>query len=197
MRRIVDVNVVKPADRRDRLPEPQMPEAAFVGRSNSGKSSLLNAICGRKNLFKVSQTPGRTRSITHVEARFDTGAAIYLVDLPGYGYAKVSKSARLAWEKAILDYLEGRETLHLVVLTIDIRRKVQDDERDLLDLLRDLRLPVLVAATKTDKMTKAKRAAALIRLEESAGVPVVGTSVKTREGIGHLLSAIAATCGYE
>lgn len=197
MRRIVDAKVVKSADRRNRLPEPGMPEAAFIGRSNSGKSSLLNAICGRKNLFKVSQTPGRTRSITHVEARLDTGAAIYLVDLPGYGYAKVAKAARRSWEEALLDYLQNRETLHLVVLTIDVRRSLQDEETDMLDLLSELGIPAIIAATKIDKVSKADGKSALVRLSKTAGVRAIGTSVKTRDGIDPLLSAIAKGCGYE
>lgn len=197
MRRIVEAEMIKRSERKDRLPEPSLPEAAFVGRSNSGKSSLLNALCNRKNLFKVSQTPGRTRLITHVEARFDTGASIYLADLPGYGYAKVAKAARRSWEEALLDYLQNRETLHLVVLTIDVRRGLQDEETELLDLLSESGIPAIIAATKTDKVSKTERESALAKLSKIAGVRAVGTSVKTRDGIDLLLSAIAKGCGYE
>ena len=120
MMRIVETTLTSSAGKMSKLPKAELPEVAFAGRSNVGKSSLLNALCNRRNLFKVSRTPGRTRTIVHVEARLDSGAKIYLVDLPGYGYASVSKQAKAAWRRLIEDYLGNRTTLHLVILLVDV-----------------------------------------------------------------------------
>ncbi|MCP4675888.1 MAG: YihA family ribosome biogenesis GTP-binding protein [Deltaproteobacteria bacterium] len=196
MTRIVETKLVSSTGRMDKLPEPDLPEVAFAGRSNVGKSSLLNALTVRKKLFKVSKTPGRTRTIVHVETRLDSGAKIYLVDLPGYGFARVSKGAIQAWGRLIEDYLGDRSTLHLVVLLVDVRRGPEDEEADLLDYLADTGVPALLVATKIDRVPKSKRKAALDKLHRETGVKVLGTSATTRDGIDRLLRTITKACGY-
>ncbi len=196
MTRIIDTKLVTSVGRLDKLPEPSLPEVAFAGRSNVGKSSLLNALAGRKNLFKVSKTPGRTRTIVHVKARLDLGAEIFVVDLPGYGFARVSKGAKEAWGKLIEDYLGQRSTLHLVVLLVDVRRGPEEEEASLLDYLADLGVPALLVATKIDRVAKNRRRGALDKLRREVGVKVLGTSAVSREGIDALLGKIAAACGY-
>ncbi len=196
MTRIVETKLVSSTGRMDKLPEPDLPEVAFAGRSNVGKSSLLNALTVRRKLFKVSKTPGRTRTIVHVETRLDSGAKIYLVDLPGYGFAKVSKGAIEAWSRLMEAYLGDRSTLHLVVLLVDVRRGPEDEEADLLDFLADSGVPAMLVATKMDRVPKSKRKAALDRLKRETGIKVLGTSATTRDGIDSLLRTITKACGY-
>jgi GTP-binding protein len=196
MPRIVETNLVSSAGKLDKLPEPELPEVAFAGRSNVGKSSLLNALCNRRNLFKVSKTPGRTRTIVHVKARLDSGAEIYLVDLPGYGWADVSKDAKLAWSRLIEKYLSGRATLHLVVLLLDARRGPEEEEADLIDFLREIGVPVLMAATKGDRVKKNQLKATLDRFRKETGIEILGVSAGTGDGIDALLQKIAKACGY-
>jgi len=195
VRRIVETSLVASAGRLDKIPEPSHPEVAFAGRSNVGKSSLLNALAGRRGLFKVSQTPGRTRTIVHVEARLDDGARIYLVDLPGYGYAKVAKGAKERWSMLMEEYLGNRPTLHLVVVLVDVRRGIEEEEADLLHFLADAGVPAMLAATKLDKLGKARRAAALEVLRRASGAPVVGTAATEKLGMEQLLARILEACG--
>lgn len=196
MARIVEAKLVSSAGRLDKLPEEQLPEVAFAGRSNVGKSSLLNALCNRKGLFKVSQTPGRTRTIVHVEARLASGAKIYLVDLPGYGFAKVSKGAQKSWGRLIEGYLAGRNTLHLVVLLVDVRRGLEEEENELLDFLGAAGVPGLLVGTKLDRLSKSKQKPALDTLRKETGIHVIGTSAQTGNGIADLLETAMKTCGY-
>ncbi len=196
MTRIIDTELVTSVGRMDKLPEPSLPEVAFAGRSNVGKSSLLNALAGRKNLFKVSKTPGRTRTIVHVKAKLDIGAEIFVVDLPGYGFARVSKGAKEAWGKLIENYLGQRSTLHLVVLLVDVRRGPEEEEAGLFDYLAELGVPALLVATKIDRVAKNRRKGALDKLRREVGVKVLGTSAVSGEGIDALLGKIATACGY-
>jgi len=196
MTRIVETSLISSTGSLERLPDPDLPEVAFAGRSNVGKSSLLNALSGRKKLFKVSKTPGRTRTIVHVKARLDEGAEIYLVDLPGYGFAKVSKGAKDAWSRLLEGYLSDRSTLHLVVLLVDVRRGPEDEEADLLDFLAEVGVPAMLVATKVDRLPKSKRKAALARLKQLTGIPVLGTSAPKKEGLDMLLDRVARACGY-
>ncbi|MDJ0762943.1 MAG: ribosome biogenesis GTP-binding protein YihA/YsxC [Myxococcota bacterium] len=193
---IVETKLISTAGRLDKLPEPSLPEVAFAGRSNVGKSSLLNALCSRRNLFKVGKTPGRTRTIVHVAATLKGGGKIFLVDLPGYGFARASKDAMSAWGDLVQGYLSNRNTLHLVTLLVDIRRGPEDEEADLLDFLDQVGVPALLVATKLDRLRKHQRMAALKALRQDIGAPVLGTSAVTKEGIAALTAQIASACGF-
>jgi GTP-binding protein len=197
MTRIVDTRLVASSGRVEKFPEESLPEVAFAGRSNVGKSSVLNALCNRRDLFKTSKTPGRTRTVVHAEARLESGAKIFLVDLPGYGYARVSKAASAAWGELIEGYLRNRATLHLVVLIVDARRGLEEEEADLASFLGEARIPYLLAATKMDRIAKSGRKLALEKLRRETGVRVYGLSSATRQGVDELLEAIARACGYD
>lgn len=131
-------------------PEMQLPEVAFVGRSNVGKSTIINSLTNRKKLAKVSNTPGRTRLVNF----FLINGQCLLVDLPGYGYAKISKTEKAAWGKIIEDYLIARSNLKKVVLLVDARHKPTEDDRLMLDYLRYYQKEVIVVATKLDKLKR-------------------------------------------
>lgn len=133
------------------LPEASLPEIAFAGRSNVGKSSLLNALTNRKTLAKTSNTPGRTQQLNY----FNLGEKLHIVDMPGYGYAKVSKEQRDEWTKLIFDYLRGRPTLRCVFILIDSRHGLKDSDIMLMEMLDEAAVTYRIILTKTDK-TKAK-----------------------------------------
>jgi GTP-binding protein len=148
------------------FPPPSLPEVAVVGRSNVGKSSLINALVGQPGLARTSRTPGRTRLINWfaVDDRFQ------LVDLPGYGYAEVNQAMRDSWRPLIEGYLAARETLAGVVLLIDIRRGAQDEELDFVPWLAERAMPVVVALTKADKLPKNKRMLEVRRVRQALGL---------------------------
>jgi GTP-binding protein len=133
-----------------KCPPPEMPEFAFIGRSNVGKSSLINTLVARKNLAKTSGTPGKTQLINH----FLINENWYLVDLPGYGYAKTSKTNRAKWEKMISTYLLNRENLVTTFILIDSRLEPQKVDKEFMTWMGENSLPFVIAFTKTDKMTK-------------------------------------------
>jgi GTP-binding protein len=182
------------AGKLEKLPEPSLPEVAFAGRSNVGKSSLLGALTGTKKLFKTSKKPGRTRTVVHVEARLEGGARFYLVDLPGYGYAKVAREAKRAWGELMEAFLADRPTLHLVVLLVDLRRGPEDEEVDLIEFLAEVGVPVMLVATKLDKVKKSQRKLALEQLRSQVGVNVIGVSATERVGVDQLLTKIVDIC---
>lgn len=130
------------------LPDADRPEVAFAGRSNVGKSSLINALTGRKTLAKTSNTPGRTQQLNY----FDLGGSMYLVDMPGYGYAKVSKKQRKDWNKLIRDYLRGRPSLRCVFILVDSRHGLKDSDRELMAMLDEAGVSYRIVLTKTDKV---------------------------------------------
>lgn len=131
-------------------PELTLPEIAFAGRSNVGKSSLLNTLVRRKAFARVSRTPGRTREINF----FNVNNQFILADLPGYGYARISKERKADWKPLIEGYLKKTPVLAGVVLLLDIRRDPSDDDMAMLDFLAEAELPTIIALTKVDKLTK-------------------------------------------
>ncbi len=135
-----------------KLPEANLPEYAFIGRSNVGKSSLINMLCQRKSLAKTSQSPGKTQVINH----FLINKNWYLVDLPGYGYAKVSQTTRKSWEGMIKTYLERRESLQCVLVLIDSRLEAQKVDLEFMDWLGSKGIPFAIIFTKADKQSKTK-----------------------------------------
>lgn len=147
-------------------PDAKLPEIAFAGRSNVGKSSLINALVHRKKLARVSNTPGRTREINF----FEVNQQFVFADLPGYGYAKISKEARAAWRPLIEGYLKHSPKLRGVVQLLDARHEPSDDDIQMLDYLAALQTPTIVVATKVDKLRAAERAKQLERLAKHAGV---------------------------
>jgi GTP-binding protein len=183
------------------FPEPIGIEIAFAGRSNVGKSSLLNALLGRRNLARTSSTPGCTRQIAFFHVRSSDGSLLHFVDLPGYGYAKRSKSERLAWGKLVESYLGTRPTLAAVVALVDVRRGVEADDLDLLRLVEApaavSRRPVraLLVATKLDKVARAGRKLALRRIEQQAGRQVLGFSVKLPDTHAELWATLRRQVG--
>lgn len=135
-----------------KLPPDTLPEFAFIGRSNVGKSSLLNMLTGRKGLAKISSTPGKTQTINH----FVINKEWYLVDLPGYGFAKVSQVQRAKWEKMIMEYLIKRKNLRAVFILVDIRIPPQKSDIEMINKLGEKNLSIGIIYTKTDKLTKTK-----------------------------------------
>jgi GTP-binding protein len=176
------------------LPPPARPEIAFAGRSNVGKSSLLNALAGRKSLARVSGTPGATRQLNF----FDLGGRAYLVDLPGYGFARAGKEAVAEWNALIRAYLRGRPNLRRLCLLIDARRGVGEADRSIMLLLDEAAQPYQLVLTKSDKLPPGALAALVATLEaETAGRGachplVMATSAETGAGIPELRAALAA-----
>jgi GTP-binding protein len=171
-------------------PDSALPEVAFAGRSNVGKSSLLNSLVRRKSFARVSRTPGRTREINF----FRVNNGFVLVDLPGYGYARISKEKKSEWRPMIESYLRRTTQLRGIVLLLDIRREPSDDDRAMLDFLAEVEVPTIVALTKTDKLSKAaaqESAAAISRSLALEADQVIAFSAQTGEGRFELLEAIA------
>lgn len=182
--RVVEAAFVAAAAQEKQLPpvDPAVAEIAFAGRSNVGKSSLLNALLQRKNLVRTSRTPGCTRAINVFEAALDDGFRVRLVDLPGYGYAKRSKGERGEWGPMLEGYLQKRARLDAVVLIVDVRRGLEDDDAQLVEFVTRAGRGVVVVATKLDKLPRARQKPSLSRVREKAGGGVIGFSGVTGEG---------------
>jgi GTP-binding protein len=180
--RIVEAEFKAGATAAGQLPAPTGVEIAFAGRSNVGKSSLMNALCGRRNLVNTSSTPGCTRQISFFETRSADGAIITLVDLPGYGYAKRSKSERSQWADLIESYLMERPTLAVVASLVDVRRGLEDDDRDLLTMLQGeprvsrLALRAVLVGTKLDKLPANQRKLAVQAFTNNSPIEAHGVS---------------------
>ncbi len=168
------------------LPTTGLPEIAFSGRSNVGKSSLANKILNRRSLFKTSVTPGKTRLLNY----FLINNAFYFVDLPGYGYAKVSQAERDGWRQLIEDYLEKRDTLHLVVQLLDARLEPQKPDIQMVEYLRYYEIPFTLVATKTDKLKNKDRKNLKILRETFQVQQLIEFSAITGQGTDKIWSAI-------
>lgn len=149
---IKTANFLKSSTSVSQCPTPDLPEFAFIGRSNVGKSSLINMLAGRKGLAKISGTPGKTRLLNH----FSINDAWYLVDLPGYGFARISKKARAEWEKMIKDYLKIRRNLLCIFLLVDVRLAPQTPDLEMMDWIAEQGRPFVIVFTKSDKLGTTK-----------------------------------------
>jgi GTP-binding protein len=172
-------------------PEPKLPEVAFAGRSNVGKSSLLNQLVRRKRFARVSNTPGRTREINF----FVVNQQFVLVDLPGYGYARISKEKRAEWRPLIEGYLRNSPELRGIVQLLDVRHDPTRDDEQMLTFLAELGVPTLFALTKIDKLGATKRAERVRTLMDALGAgeeQVIPFSAVTGEGRDELAAAVVA-----
>lgn len=170
-----------------------LPEVAFVGRSNVGKSSLINTLVNRKNLARTSNTPGRTQLVNF----FVINGVLSFVDLPGYGYAKVPLSVKRGWGEMVEGYLEGRTNLRLVILILDIRREPSEQDDMLIQWLRDHQIATTFVLTKADKFSRSRGIVARRKIGEHLGVPhdeLIPFSAKTRSGAGEIWRVIEAAC---
>ncbi|OQX14536.1 MAG: YihA family ribosome biogenesis GTP-binding protein [Desulfobacteraceae bacterium IS3] len=180
-------SAVKP----DQYPPESLPEIAFAGRSNAGKSSLINALVNRKNLAKTSSTPGKTRLINF----FTINNAVYFVDLPGYGYAKVSQSEKRYWKPMVESYLSSRKTLRGVVIISDIRRVPGAEEIELMGWLANLHIPAIIISSKADKLSKNeqfRQRKAVSRALSTEPEELILFSAKTRQGMDKVWEKIEA-----
>ena len=191
---VLDARFVAAATAYDQLPAPMFAEVAFAGRSNVGKSSLINSLLARKKLVRTSSTPGCTRGIHVFRVLLRGGAELDLVDLPGYGYAKRSKAERRAWGDLIERFLEARPGLRAVVVIVDVRRGLEDDDAQLIEYLDHLGQRVLVVATKLDKLPASQRMPSLAALRADIGRPVFGYSAQTGDGRDKLSRALLRAC---
>jgi GTP-binding protein len=170
------------------FPSDRLPEVAFLGRSNVGKSSLINALVGRKGLAFTSNTPGRTQTINF----YRVNGAYYFVDLPGYGYAQVPIAHKLEWKKLIDQYLENRDNLELSCLVLDTRRGWTENDLDLKRWLEDRGRAYLVIATKTDKGNQSEQGHGLRAIRNEGVEPLLFSAV-TGRGVREIWQAIATT----
>jgi GTP-binding protein len=183
------------ATNNENLPPPALAEVAFAGRSNVGKSSMMNAMMQRRGLVRTSSTPGHTRSVNIFHATTREQLDLHLVDLPGYGFAKRSKKERLDWGPLLEGYLQRRPTLRAVFVLVDVRRGIEDDDLQLLEFCALPRpgnapLATFVVATKLDLIPKAKRKPTLAAIQTAAGRRVIGFSAESHDGRAEVWKAI-------
>jgi len=190
--KVLSAEFVKSATKPSEYPPGNLPEVAIAGKSNVGKSSLINTLVNRKNLAKTSSQPGRTQTLNFFRVNGD----LSLVDLPGYGFAKAPLEVRRAWKPMVETYLQTREAIRLVILILDSRRGLSPDDSTLLDWLEYHEIPVLIVLTKADKLSQFERArqrkglAAVPLLED---MPMVFFSAMTGEGREELWKWIQRT----
>jgi GTP-binding protein len=193
--RILTAEFIKSCRVPEQFPADRLDEIAFVGRSNVGKSSLINSLVSRKSLAKVSKTPGKTQSVNYflVTTADPIAARLYFVDLPGYGYAKVAKSVRAQWAPLIERYVMGSEQLRAIVLLVE-SRVLSSQDVSTVEWLQAIGRPVIVAVTKVDRLRANERRGIPERMRDALGVaphvPIVAHSAQTHEGRDALWGAI-------
>ncbi len=195
------INTIEPVGKfgpRDTVPPGELPQVAFTGRSNVGKSSLINRMLGRRKLAPISSTPGKTRKIHlfRINGQFD------LVDLPGYGFTKVPIAVKQGWEQMVARYLDGNQALCGMVCLLDIRRDLTEVDRTMLLSLAEMGLPLMIALTKADKLKRHKQNQAVDKLVRSFGgaiqrEQVLPTSALSGQGIDELLADVLVLVGEE
>jgi len=179
------------------LPPPDMVEVSFAGRSNVGKSSLLNALTGQNGLARTSNTPGRTQEVNFFSLGTKGEDGLYLSDLPGYGYAKVSRSLVKEWTKLLKSYLRGRPNLRRAFVLVDSRHGIKDSDREIMAMLDDCAVSYQIVLTKIDKINKAaqedvlKQTQAGILKNVAAHPDIIMTSSEKGDGIAELRAAVA------
>lgn len=188
--KITSAQFVKSAMAPDQYPKDGRPEIAFVGRSNVGKSSLLNALLRKRGLAKTSGTPGKTQTVNF----FDVNSQFYFVDLPGYGYAKVPLKVKEEWGRVMTAYLRERDPLRMAVALLDSRHEPSPQDDEMLALLEDAEAPTLVVATKVDKLKRSERSRNLDRIRRALDFDeealILPFSAETGEGRDELWSII-------
>lgn len=212
--KIIKADYVASAVKISQYPPEILPEIAFIGRSNVGKSSLINSLCNRRTLARISQTPGKTQTINFYKATLKVGNRqeatgnsdlklspvtcnlypFYLVDLPGYGYAKTSKTNRTVWAKFIDEYFSKSRQLKFICLLVDMRHAPMDSDLQMFQNILEKNLPVLIVATKSDKLSKNERAKNLAVIKKTFAIeelPILPYSSKSGDGISDLLETIA------
>ncbi|MCF7857714.1 MAG: ribosome biogenesis GTP-binding protein YihA/YsxC [Candidatus Cloacimonetes bacterium] len=196
--RIIESKFVKSAVQPKDYYPTSFAEIAFAGKSNVGKSTLINKLLNRKSIAKVSNKPGKTRLINFFEVRFKTDEAdlegfFSFVDLPGYGYAKVSKDKRAAWDKMIVTFFEKRQQLKGVIVLVDIRHKADPKDIIMINMLKTFNVPFVVAATKADKIAKSKVNAVVLNLKQDLileGRQIFACSSLKKTGMENILNWI-------
>jgi len=194
--RITSAEFMVSATRPDNYPPESLPEIAFAGRSNVGKSTLINVLVNRKHLVKTSSTPGRTQLLNF----FNINGKMVFVDLPGYGYAKVPDRVKKDWGLMIETYLADRAALKAVVLILDIRRQAQVEEIDFINWLIERRVPVILILTKADKLSKTQQKKQVALNAAALNLPpetFICFSAKTRLGLDRVWAAINACVEME
>ena len=194
--RVTLAEFVTSAARPSQVPPPSLPEVAFAGRSNVGKSSLINTLVMRKRLVKTSSTPGKTRMLNF----FVVNGRYGFVDLPGYGYARATKGERARWGSLVEGYLKKRPTLRAVVLIMDLRHEPFPTDRQMVEWLAHQKLHAILVATKADKLGRSRRMEQRKRMAEALEVEpdrIVLFSAKSRLGRPELWRAIRAACEEE
>ncbi len=191
--KILSAEFITSATRPSQYPPVNFPEIAFAGKSNVGKSSLINVLVNRKRLVKTSTTPGRTQLINF----FDINAGLTFVDLPGYGYAKVPAAIQKSWKPMIETYLSGRPTLRAVVMIMDIRRVPDEKDLYLIHWLGHHQIPAIPVLTKTDKLKPSEQTRQLTLVSATTGIPgdqIILFSAKTRTGKERIWDTIERIC---
>ena len=174
-----------------KLPESYLPEVAFAGRSNVGKSSLINCLLNRKKLARTSSQPGKTQTINF----YNVNKELFFVDLPGYGFAKVSKAEQVKWGKMIDNYLTGSSGLKAVFLLVDIRHEAKASDKEMLEWIRASHVQPVVIATKADKIKRSQLPKQLKIIREGLGfkngeIPLIPFSAETKQGREEILELI-------